>query len=51
MPNQVIQAAENPAGAAGGRPSGPADAMLRGRYRQGNFGRWVWKRIRDLYPK
>ncbi len=50
MPNQATQAAENLAGAAG-RPSDPVDAMLRGRYRQGNFGRWVWKRIRDLYPK
>jgi len=29
----------------------PVEAMLRGRYRQGSFGRWVWKRIRDLYPK
>ena len=27
------------------------DAMLRGRYAQERFTIWVWKRIRDLYPK
>jgi len=51
MSTQVTQAAENPTGTAGRQPLDPVDAMLRGRYRQGNFGRWVWKRIRDLYPK
>ncbi len=29
----------------------PVDAMLRGRYAQERFTIWVWKRIRDLYPK
>ena len=51
MSIQVTPAAEDPAGTAGRQSLDPVDAMLRGRYRQGSFGRWVWKRIRDLYPK
>lgn len=47
---------ENAAAATGAdqlatEPLDPVDAMLRGRYTQESFARWVWKRIRDLYPK
>lgn len=51
MSIQVTRAAAAPDQTVGRLPSDPVDAMLRGRYDQGGFGRWVWKRIRDLYPK
>lgn len=51
MSIQMSRAAATPDQRVGRPPSDPVDAMLRGRYSQGSFGRWVWKRIRDLYPK
>lgn len=51
MSIQVTRAAAAPARTAVRPPSEPVDARLRGRDSQGGFGRGVWKRIRDLYPK
>ncbi|MDX1423657.1 MAG: hypothetical protein R3322_10985 [Kiloniellales bacterium] len=51
MSIQDRAAQDRMARAAGPQRLDPVEAMLRGRYRQGSFGRWVWKRIRDLYPK
>lgn len=51
MISQETQGAATAAATAGPQRLDPVDAMLRGRYTQGSFTRWVWKRIRDLYPK
>lgn len=48
---EVNPAATTPARKVVRQTPDPVDAMLRGRYSQGSFVRWVWKRIRDLYPK
>ncbi len=51
MSHQESQGAATAAVEAGSQPLDPVEAMLRGRYAQESFARWVWKRVRDLYPK
>jgi len=51
MPSQENQGAAGADRKIGSRPRDPVDVMLRGRYAQERFTIWVWKRIRDLYPK